>query len=110
MKIALLFLLSLLFSLSSQASSSKKLGESGGTKDSTLDKLGKPSMAREFSAPNFVVNGVGPIACNQANALQTIDVWVYKEANGFYQILFSNNKLICLRWSSSADPFKNIQP
>lgn len=106
----LILLLSLLIPLSSLASSYKELGERGGTKDSLLAKLGEPTIQREFHAPDFVVKGISPVGCKQANELQTINVWAYKEANGYYQLIFNNNKLICLRWSLNAEPFANIQP
>ena len=106
----LLLLLCLLLPLNSLASSYKELGERGGTKQSALEELGDPTVKTELSAPDFVVKGVGPVACQQANQLDTISVWAYKETNGFYQLIFDNNKLICLRWSSNAEPFANIQP
>ena len=108
MKIVLLLIL--LISFSSQASSFKELGERGGTKDSTLEKLGEPSIKKKFVAPNFKIKGISSSACFNANNLQTIDVWAYKEAKGFYQLIFDKESLICLRWTSREEPFANIQP
>ncbi|GAC15363.1 hypothetical protein [Aliiglaciecola lipolytica] len=108
MKIVLLLIL--LVPFNTQASSFKELGERGGTKNGVLEKLGNPSIKKKFLAPNFEIKGVGNSTCFKANNLKLIDVWAYKKPKGFYQLVFDKEELICLRWSSSEEPFANIQP
>ncbi|TMP22741.1 hypothetical protein CWB99_23855 [Pseudoalteromonas rubra] len=103
-----LVLMNFLVSVSLHASTFKLVGETGSSKNLILEQLGNPTELEEFTAPNFQIRGIVPATCS-VNSLQEIEVWAYKREGGFYQLIFKENDLVCLRWSSGPEPFSNIQ-